>query len=133
MATKNFVLNTEPHVADIGGTPIRFTPEVFGDEFMEGYQNLRALMKTGEVAEMDPADLKALYAGCREFLSGLMADDDSRAAFATLRLPDRVLTELLEWVMEVYSAGRPTGRSGGSATSRPKAGTRGTGGSPSRA
>ncbi|NED09799.1 hypothetical protein G3I55_50185 [Streptomyces sp. SID6648] len=45
-----------------------------------------------------------------------------------LRLPDRVLLELVNWVIELYSGGQhpPTQSAGSSKASRP-AGTRGTG------
>ncbi|MGW5925229.1 hypothetical protein ACWF2L_03145 [Streptomyces anulatus] len=45
-----------------------------------------------------------------------------------LRLPDRVLLQLVDWVIELYSGGQrpPTQSAGSSTTSRP-AGTRGTG------
>ncbi|MFJ2205927.1 hypothetical protein [Streptomyces microflavus] len=50
-----------------------------------------------------------------------------------LRLPDRVLTELMEWTVELYSGGKrpPTSSSGSSKPSR-RNGMRGTGVSPSR-
>jgi hypothetical protein len=54
---------------------------------------------------------------------------------ASLRLPDRVLVELLEWVVELYGSGataRPTGSSSGSAQASPSRGMRGRAGSPSR-
>lgn len=53
-----------------------------------------------------------------------------------LRLPTRVLVELLEWVVELYGGGgdaRPTTSSSGSSTASRPAGSRGTGPSPSRA
>jgi len=51
-----------------------------------------------------------------------------------LRLPDRVLVELLEWVVELYSGGqRPPTSSGVSATASPPRGRRGMGVSPSKA
>lgn len=50
-----------------------------------------------------------------------------------LRLPDRVLVELLEWVVELYGGGqRPPTSSGGSAPASPPAGRRGMGVSPSK-
>lgn len=52
------------------------------------------------------------------------------------QLPDRVLVQLLEWVVELYGAGaaeRPTTSSSASATPSPRAGRRGTGVSSSRA
>ncbi|MEW2066634.1 hypothetical protein [Streptomyces sp. NPDC007346] len=47
-----------------------------------------------------------------------------------LRLPDRVLVQLMEWVIELYSGGQrpPTQSSGSSSASKPP-GTRGTGSS----
>ncbi|MFF4179728.1 hypothetical protein [Streptomyces sp. NPDC001750] len=52
-----------------------------------------------------------------------------------LRLPPRVLAELLEWIVELYGGGdaRPTTSSSGSSTASRPAGTRGTGRSPSKA
>ncbi|MFE9319234.1 hypothetical protein ACFYNV_29745 [Streptomyces albidoflavus] len=50
-----------------------------------------------------------------------------------LRLPDRVLVELLEWTVELYTGGRrPPTSSGGSSTASRKGGTRGTGTSRSK-
>jgi hypothetical protein len=73
-----------------------------------------------------------------------LARDDAEEAAAALknatvvdkgvRLPDRVLVELMEWVVELYAGGtRPTGSSNGSARASSKAGTAGKGPSPSRA
>lgn len=50
-----------------------------------------------------------------------------------LRLPDRVLVELLEWTVELYTGGRrPPTSPGGSSTASRKGGTRGTGTSRSK-
>ncbi|MFI1703062.1 hypothetical protein [Streptomyces griseoruber] len=51
-----------------------------------------------------------------------------------LRLPTRVIVELLEWVVELYGGGgtRPTTSSSASSTPSLQAGRRGTGVSPSR-
>ncbi|MFF5279396.1 hypothetical protein [Streptomyces sp. NPDC000133] len=50
-----------------------------------------------------------------------------------LRLPDRVLVELLEWVVELFGGGqRPPTSSGGSAAASLPPGRRGTGVSPSK-
>nr|WP_237498022.1 hypothetical protein [Streptomyces sp. SID8377] len=51
-------------------------------------------------------------------------------------LPDRILVQLLEWVVELYGGGageRPTGPSSGSATASRRAGRRGMGVPSSRA
>lgn len=58
---------------------------------------------------------------------------DSRIVDA-FRLPTRVLVELLEWVVELYGGGdRPTLSSSASATASRRAGTHGSGSSPSKA
>ncbi|MFZ4160425.1 hypothetical protein ACOZDE_18640 [Streptomyces griseoincarnatus] len=57
-------------------------------------------------------------------------------AVDTLRLPDRILVQLMEWVIELYGGGadeRPPTSSSGSATRSPKGGRRGMGVSPSKA
>lgn len=53
----------------------------------------------------------------------------------SIRLPDRVLVELMEWVVDLYGGGgsRPTGSSNASARASSKAGTRGKAASRSRA
>ncbi|MFF5045698.1 hypothetical protein [[Kitasatospora] papulosa] len=59
-------------------------------------------------------------------------DGETRITYS-LRLPDRVLTELMEWVVELYSGGkRPPTSSSGSAKASRRAGMRGTGVSPSK-
>lgn len=56
----------------------------------------------------------------------------ARVEDKSLRLPDRILLELLEWVLELYGSGgnRPTTSSKGSSRASSKAGTTGKG--PSR-
>ncbi|MEW2568303.1 hypothetical protein [Streptomyces sp. NPDC047070] len=53
----------------------------------------------------------------------------------SMRLPDRALIQLMEWVVTLYggTSARPTGSSSGSARSSSKTGTRGKGASRSRA
>ncbi|MFF2612380.1 hypothetical protein [Kitasatospora sp. NPDC058046] len=50
-----------------------------------------------------------------------------------LRLPDRVLIELMEWVVELYGGQRPPTSSSGSATASPRPGSPGRGTSRSKA
>lgn len=62
------------------------------------------------------------------------AKGDATVKDVGMRLPDRVLVELLEWAVELYGGGqRPTGSSSGSAPASPPPGTRGRAVSPSRA
>lgn len=60
-----------------------------------------------------------------QFASGLKGA--TRVVDESLRLPDRVLIELMEWAVELYGSGsgggRPTGSSSGSAPASSKAGT----------
>lgn len=170
---KSFALHTEPHVADVGGTELFFEPEVFGDEFMDAYAELRDSQKAQGVdlenlEDADPSVLRHALRALRVFLARHMLpesaelitrldvvkdgktlksfqDWDQAEEYAAkhpgarivdgLRLPTRVLVELLEWVVELFGGGgsRPTMSSSASATASRKAGTRGTATSPSKA
>lgn len=175
MAKKSFALNTEPHVADVGGTELHFQPEVMGDEFMDALAGLKTAQKAAsgidldDLQSVDPQALRTAARGLRVFLAELMLpesaavflrlnvvragvvlesfqDPDEAAAFAEesgegarvvdeLRLPDRILVDLMEWVTELYGGGadeRPPTSSGGSAKPSQRGGRRGTGVSPSR-
>lgn len=172
MATRQFALNTEPHVAQIGDIELEFQAEVMGDDFMDAYSELREAQRLAgidpdDLTDVDPARLRQVSRSLRTFLAHLMLPDsaaqftrlqvikggktletftdlDEAAAFAAtagggarvvdaIRLPDRVLVELLEWSIELYSGGqRPPTSSGASQTRSPRAGRSGTGASPSR-
>ncbi|CAL9613654.1 hypothetical protein SUDANB1_05680 [Streptomyces sp. enrichment culture] len=163
MSRKSFALNTEPHEAAIGDIVLKFIPEVYGDEFLDAYIQLRDAQKSvgGGGENADPAELRQAMASLRAFLADLMTEE-SRVLFTRvdvvkggevletfqswdeaetyaegvvggasvvqhLRLPARVLTELMEWVAELYGGGtsnRPTGRSSGSPQPRRTPGTR---------
>jgi hypothetical protein len=174
VARKTFTINTEPHVADVGGTELLFQPEVMGDQFLDHYEQLRdaqaALgVDVGDLSKVEPARLREVVGALRTFLARMMMPE-SAARFAryevtaagkklgvfvdpaeaaelagrrkggkvedkSMPLPDRVLVELLEWVVELYGGGgtRPTGSSNGSAPASPSPGTPGKGGLSSRA
>ncbi|MFZ4266633.1 hypothetical protein [Streptomyces arboris] len=172
MATRSFALNTEPHVADVGGTQLLFEAEVMGDDFMDAYVGLRDAQQAlgvdvDNLENVDPQAIRSISVALREFLARLMlpesaavmtrlqvsqagrtletfADQAAAEAYAktvkgetrityALRLPDRVLTELMEWTVELYSGGkRPPTSSSASARPSRRSGTRGTGVSPSR-
>ncbi|PWI15946.1 hypothetical protein DI272_18595 [Streptomyces sp. Act143] len=174
MATKDFAVRTEPHVANLGALgELHFVPEVFGDEFLDGYsriQEAQALIGgEQDLTKMDPTALRDVYSSMRSFLGRLMTpesaerflrfevikggktvdhfrsreDADAKAAELggtarvedkSLRLPDRVLVELLEWTTELYGGGndRPTTPSSGSSRASRRAGTPGKGSSPSK-
>lgn len=171
---KTFALNTEPHVATIGDTDLKFQAEVMSDDFMDAYTQLRETQKAAGGVDLDNLksgdtdQLGKISRGMRSFLAQLMlpesaalftrrdvtqdgtvlasyaCDEEAQTRAAKeggrarvvdhLRLPDRVLVELLEWAVELYSGGsRPPTSSGGSATASPQAGRSGTVSSPSRA
>lgn len=170
MARKSFALNTENHIADVGGVELEFFPEVDSDQFLDAYENLQASYREARINPEDIASisadrLRAITGSLRRFLSAFMLPDsaqvftrwevrvngettathrteaEARAAaegtagevvHAGMRLPDRVLIDLMEWVMEVYGR-RPSGSSNGSAAPSASPGKRGTGRSPSRA
>ncbi|MFD8509720.1 hypothetical protein ACFV27_01040 [Streptomyces antimycoticus] len=177
MAKKTFALNSEPHIATVGGTDLEFLPEVMGDEFMDAFAELREAQQAAkgldmnDLSTLDPAALRGAARGMRAFLARLMLPE-SATAFTRLNvvrgdqvlgsfqdwdqaqeaadaaegggarvvwampLPDRVLVELLEWVVELYGGGadeRPPTSSSASAPRSPKGGRRGMGVSPSRA
>ncbi|MFJ4702802.1 hypothetical protein ACIP5N_32080 [Streptomyces sp. NPDC088768] len=133
MATKSFALRTEPHVAEIGDTELLFAPEVYGDEFLDAYQEIqdaRRGMGQSEDDEIDVAAVRDVHKSIRVFLSKLM-EPESATVFAEMRLPDRVLVELMEWAVELYGGqGRPPTSSTDSSRASRRAGTSGT--APSR-
>lgn len=168
MARKTFALNTDPHVAEVGGVELSFRPEIMGDEFLDSFE---ALQTSYKLASVDPDDLSTLTGdrlrgitgSVRKFLAEMMlpesatvfaswelrAGDEVLGTYATaeaavlaadarpgstvvdvgMRLPDRILIELMEWVLEVHGR-RPPTSSSASPTPSPTRGSRGTG--PSR-
>lgn len=136
---RKFALNTEPHVAEIGDDIVlKFKPEVQGTDFLDAYEDIKevtdrfnAAQKAGE-AEPDSAALRETLTKTRQFVASFLVPE-SRDDFDQANLPDRLVTELMEFVMELYSGERPTGRSPASARSSPKRGTSGTASSRSKA
>ena len=118
MATRNFAINTEPHEAVIGGVTLLFEPEVIGAEFAEAYEQLRAVQqkvkgaqagkasstKHAKADSVDALVLGELSDAMREFV-GTFLVAESREVFASLRLPDRILVQLMEWAAELYGGG----------------------------
>ncbi|MEU6594807.1 hypothetical protein ABZ923_37370 [Streptomyces sp. NPDC046881] len=173
MATRDFAVRTENHVANLTGLgTLEFVPEVFGDEFLDGYSRVqeaqRAIGGEEDLTKMDPATLREVYGSMREFLGSLMtpesaerwlrfevikgaklvdhyrsraqaeekaAEEGGRVVDKSMRVPDRVLLELLEWTVELYGGGndRPTTPSSGSSRASRRAGTPGKASSPSKA
>lgn len=118
MASRTFAINTDPHTAVIGSTTLLFEPEVIGADFAEAYDQLREVQQmvkgaTGNKASgtkhakestVDAATLTKLSEAMREFVGRFLLEE-SKAEFAALRLPDRILVELLEFTSELYGSG----------------------------
>ena len=118
MAEKSFAINTEPHVATIGDHKLSFVPEVVGAEFADAYAGLKEAHKLVKAAKdgVGPKELKAVNAGMREFLTGFMLPH-SAEVFESLKLPDRVLVQLLEWLTALYGGGSGNAPGGSSSES----------------
>lgn len=110
---RSFALNTTPHVAVVGPHRFEFECESNGAEFADAYSALReaqrAITDAGE--NVGAAELKIVSAGMRNFVTRFMLDE-SKAMFASVTLPDRVLVQMLEFVAELYGSGK-AGADGG--------------------
>ncbi|WP_031191534.1 MULTISPECIES: hypothetical protein, partial [Streptomyces] len=79
---KTFALNTEPHIADIGGLELAFQAEVFGDDFLEAYQILRDVQQASgvdpdDLTQADPDELRGISRALRVFLAQLMLPESA--------------------------------------------------------
>ena len=118
MATKTFEIRTEPHEAVIGPHTLLLEPEVVGAEFAQAYASLRDVQQKVKGAQggkasstkhakadgVDADVLTELSEAMRAFVRRFMLPD-SQAVFDGLRLPDRVLVQLMEYVAELYGGG----------------------------
>lgn len=120
MASRNFDLNEDPHVAKVGKHTFLFLPEVVGSKFATAYGKLRETQKklgglrpakasstkhAREEQDVDPVILAEVSDGMVDFLCAFLVDDSERERFRGASIPDRVLAELLEWVAELYGGG----------------------------
>jgi hypothetical protein len=82
MSRKSFSLNTEPHEAVIGDVVLKFVPEVYGDEFLDAYAQLREAQKavSGNLEDAGTEELRKSMDSLRTFLADLMTEE-SREAF----------------------------------------------------
>lgn len=174
MARKQFTLQHEPHVAEVGDIELYFKPEIYGDEFLDAYSALQDTHRElgtdlNDLNSLSGDKLRALYGTMRTFLKELMTEESAKQfirfevvkagktveAFGSreeaeehaaglksgakvvdksMRLPDRILVQLLEWTIEIYggSDSRPTGSSTASSPASRPAGIPGKGSSPSK-
>lgn len=117
MAERHFTLYTDPHVAHVGPHDLFFEPEVIGTEFVEAYTRLQQVQEevteattprkataTRHAKAIDLSAASKLDPAMRDFLAAFMLPE-SAELFVTLRLPQRVLVELIEFVTELYGGG----------------------------
>lgn len=109
MASKNFAINVHPHDATIGDKTLYFVPEVEGSEFMTAYTELRDVQSSiGNEESATAEQLVLVNTAMRDFLKGLMLPD-SQDEFDDMKIPSRVLVQLLQWVAELYGGGSGNG------------------------
>jgi hypothetical protein len=134
VATISIAVRTEPHVAELGDVEVLFQPEVDGSDLLEQYAILRERQKElgvdVDAADITPEDVEAAKKARQALADFVMWPmlPESRETFASRTWPDRVLVQLMHWLMgeEVYGAGRPTGSPTGSAPPSSKPGRRST-------
>jgi cobalamin-dependent methionine synthase I len=119
MASKTFALRVEPHEAIVGDTILLLEPEVIGADFAEAYDALREVQqkvksaegnkasstKTAKASTVDAKMLTELSAAMRSFVRRFLLEE-SRPVFDDMRLPDRVLVDLMQYVAELYGGGQ---------------------------
>lgn len=122
MAEKSFAINDEPHVAKLGSVEFLFKPEVIGADFADAYAILReaqaeiaAASKAGGES-MSGETLKKMNESMRSFIRSFLMDE-SKKAFDTTAIPDRVLIQLMNWTAELYGGGQGNDRTGSSGAS----------------
>lgn len=116
-----FEIRTEPHRAVIGQNTLLFQPEADGAEFVSAYGKLQQKQEEAAslekprkasstkhakspLSETELSTVAVLEAAMRDFLAEFLLPD-SRDVFKGLKLPQRVLIELIEWVAELYGGG----------------------------
>ncbi|MEU6497087.1 hypothetical protein ABZ890_43145 [Streptomyces sp. NPDC046984] len=82
MAEKLFSFNTQPHVAKLGDSAeLHFIPEVFGDQFLDGYKKIQdareKISGQTDLTALSSEELRSLYAAMRTFLAGLMTPESA--------------------------------------------------------
>lgn len=112
MASKVFHLNDQPHEVKVGQYVFLFEPEANGAEFASAYALLaqaQSLVSAARDGALSADDMQAVQAAMRSFLMAFMLPETVEA-FESAKLPDRVLTGMIEFLAEVYAGGNdPSG------------------------
>lgn len=116
--SRTFEIRTDPHEAVIGPHTLLLEPEVVGAEFAQAYAALREVQRKVKAAEpakgsstehakgdgLNAEVLIELSEAMRAFARKFMLPD-SQAVFDGMKVPDRVLVKLMEYVAELYGGG----------------------------
>lgn len=119
MASKDFGINEEPHVANVGKHRFLFVPEMVGAKFASAYAKLTDVQKDvkamsggkasstkhAKEESFDPDVMVRVSAAMVDFVCTFLVDDGERTRFRETTIPDRVLAQLIEWVAELYGGG----------------------------
>lgn len=118
MATRTFNLNTEPHEAIVGDVTLRFEPEAIGSDFLAAYTELQdaqarvqrltakgsSSTKHARPDKLSAEDIASVTTAMRNFVSRFLLPE-SVPVFEGMRLPDRILLQLVEYAAELYGGG----------------------------
>lgn len=119
MVERVFEIRTEPHRVRIGEAVLLFEPEVYGAEFLDAYNHLvdvqkRVSRKTSGVKasstkhakepDITAAELTELNNTMREFTARFLLPE-SVPVFEAMKIPDRILLQLIEFAAELYGGG----------------------------
>lgn len=113
---RTFSIRTEPILAQVGEVTLAFVPEADGTDFAQAYDELRTAQKKLKSSKdedgIDPKVLAGVSGAMRSFIASFLTDE-SRPVFDGMKLPDRVLTEMLQYCAELYGGGSGNPAAGG--------------------
>lgn len=119
MAERVFKIRTEPHRAVIGDTTLLYEPEAYGSEFVAEYNKLRDVQtrvgrkangtkanssKHAKEPDISAEELAEVNEALRSFITRFLLPE-SAIVFQKMRVPDRILLELVEFAAELYGGG----------------------------
>lgn len=119
MAERVFKIRTTPHRAVIGDTTLLYEPEAYGTEFVAEYNKLVEVQsrvgrkaagtkanssKHAKSSDINAEELAEVNAAMRGFVARFLLPE-SVPVFESMRIPDRILLELVEFAAELYGGG----------------------------
>lgn len=119
MTERVFEIRTEPYRARIGDTVLLFEPEAYGSEFVAEYNKLVEVQsrvgrkaagskansnKHAKSPDIDAEEMAQVNAAMRGFVARFLLPE-SVPVFESMRIPDRILLQLIEFAAELYGGG----------------------------